>query len=116
MFVTSGKSLFVSSGRYRRLIRATTETNTEGSVCEDEIIAPLIMREVAFAAGNAVIAVQKPADLHDALHAVLLADGLDGSLEAAQQHVAIVKEQMQRGNREAQAHRRAMHGLPPLSS
>ena len=65
LFVTSGKSLFVSSGRYRRLIRATTETNTEGSVCEDEIIALLIMREVAFAAGNAVIAVQKLADLHD---------------------------------------------------
>jgi len=47
LFVTSGKSLLISSGRCRRQIRATTETNTEGSVCEDEIITFLIMREVA---------------------------------------------------------------------
>ena len=51
LFVTSGNSSLFSSGRYRRLIRATTETSTEGSVCEDEIIAFLIMREVASDAG-----------------------------------------------------------------
>jgi len=81
-------SLFASSDSYRNFISATPERNTEGSVDADEFFALQILREAA--TGN--VTAQKLATLSEALHAVLLADGLDGSLEAAQQHVAAVQK------------------------
>ena len=109
-------TLFARGETYRKLICATPDANTEGAVCYDEFFAMRIMRDVATATGVASIAVLKLADLQEALHAVLLSDGLGGSVEAAQRHVATVKEETQREQYESIASRRAFQKLPPLSS
>jgi hypothetical protein len=102
--------------RYRELLDATPEKNTQGAVWIDEFCALQIMQEVATVEGVAVIAMQKLAHLGYALDAVLLSDGLGGSLEAAQRHVATVKEEHEEGERECiearLAFRRAHPDLP----
>ena len=50
---------------------------------------------------------QPLADLQKALQTVLLADGLGGSLEAAQRHVAAVEEEMRQNEAESIEARRA---------
>ncbi|QIG98572.1 MULTISPECIES: hypothetical protein [unclassified Bradyrhizobium] len=109
-------SLIARGETYRKLICATPDSNVEGAVAYDEFMAMHIMREIAAVTGFSSIAVLKLADLQEALHTVLLSDGLDGSIEAAQRHVATVKEQSQRDEYESTASRRAFNKLPPLNS
>ncbi|WP_166294660.1 hypothetical protein [Bradyrhizobium sp. 2S1] len=109
-------SLFARGETYRKLICAIPDSNVEGAVAYDEFMAMHIMREIAAATGVSSIVVLKLADLQEALHTVLLSDGLDGSIEAAQRHVATVKEELQRDQYESIASRRAFNKLPPLNS
>jgi hypothetical protein len=87
--------------RYREYLSSTPEKNIEGGVCWDEACALRMMHEVGIVKGIAVIAMQKIAWLQPALHAVLLADGLGGSLEGAQRYVAAAVEEGRRENEEA---------------
>jgi hypothetical protein len=91
---TLHNTLFKTSDRYRKLLSTTPHSTMEGLVSTDEYHALHIMREVAVATGNAVVAVQKLDQLSTALHVVLLADGLGGSLAAAQEHVAYVQAEL----------------------
>jgi hypothetical protein len=120
-------TLFERNETYRKLICATAQVNTEGSVSYDEMEALSIMRDLAVETYNASddgtveafsrhVALSRLADLSRALHEVLLADGLGGSLEAGHRHVATVKEELRQDRYETEAARRAYRGLPPLSS
>jgi hypothetical protein len=120
-------TVFESNETYRKLICATAQINTEGAVYFDEMKALTMMRELAVEAYSAShddkvaafsrqVALSKLAHLSEALHVVLLADGLGGSREAGQRHVATVKEERQQDRYETEAARRAYRGLPPLSS
>ena len=103
---TLHNSLYVSSDRYRTLISATTKTNTEGAVWIDEYLALKIMHGSVLH-DRSRRRRHAEAGHHDVLHAVLLADGLGGSLESGRQHVATVKEEMQEGYAEDTAARMA---------
>jgi hypothetical protein len=86
--------------RYRRFLDATAEANVEGSVTADEYCALLMMRRVAAVKGITAVAMQKLAHLQKALHTVLLADGLGGSLDAAQRHVDAIEEELRQDEAE----------------
>src|ERR1700730_11965380 len=83
-------TLFEHNETYRKLICATAQVNTEGSVSYDEMEGFTIMRDLAVETYNASddgtveafsrnVVLSKLADLSRALHVVLLADGLGGS-------------------------------------
>jgi threonine dehydratase len=101
---------------YRKLISATPKASNEGSVVFDEFSALQIMQKLAIAKGIITVGEEKMARLQDTLHTVILADGLGGSVEAAQRHVAIVREEIRLANYQSATASRAFNGLPPLSS
>jgi hypothetical protein len=91
--------------RYRDLLNATPETNIEGDVYCDEFCAVKIMHEVAIVECNVVMAKVKLAEIRKALREVLLADGLNGSIEAAKRLIAHADEGIEEQEREARESR-----------
>jgi hypothetical protein len=113
---TLHNALFDTNGKYRSLMSATPEINVEGNVFTDELEALKIMRERAVETHHQLVAVNKLAHLSEALHAILLTDGLGGSLAAGREHVETVRAEIAANRWEIETSRRIYHGKPPLSS